>query len=406
MQASLNQRLISLDVLRGIALLGILLMNIQSFAMPGAAYINPTAYGDLTGINLWVWSLSHIFADQKFMALFSMLFGVGVLVFTDNAKQKSTSVATLHYRRMGWLLLFGLIHGYLIWYGDILFCYALCGMLLYWVRNCRVRTLLLLAFVAAIIGSALNLLTGFAIAQLPPEALVEMNKSWLPSAAQLQQELDAYRGSYLEALAFRAEETLFMQTYVMLTMFIWRALAMMLLGMALYRLGFFSLRLSVRRYVVIATTTLLMGLALVLFGLSQHFQQDFALQYSMFTGTQFNYWGCFLMATGYAALIMAWVKAGGLCWFQSRLAAVGKTAFSNYILQSLLCTGLFYGLGLFGHLSRYEQLLVVQAIWLLQLVLAPIWLKHFQYGPLEWLWRGLTYWRKPVWTKAQTERAA
>src|SRR5262245_1172627 len=110
-------------------------MNIQSFSMIGAAYINPTAYGDLAGANYWVWVLSHVLADQKFISLFSMLFGAGIVLMTAKAEQSGVRPARLHFRRMGWLVLFGLLHGYLLWSGDILFSYGMCGLFLYLFRK-------------------------------------------------------------------------------------------------------------------------------------------------------------------------------------------------------------------------------------------------------------------------------
>ncbi len=116
-----GDRIESIDVLRGFALLGILLLNIQAFAMPGAAYVNPTAYGDLTGPNYWAWWFTHVFGEQKFMTIFSMLFGAGILVMTSRAEARTGRSAVLHYRRMGWLILFGVLHAHLLWYGDILY---------------------------------------------------------------------------------------------------------------------------------------------------------------------------------------------------------------------------------------------------------------------------------------------
>ena len=118
-----TSRPLSLDTLRGFALLGILVMNIMSFSMIFSAYFNPTNYGDLTGANYWVWFLSHTLFDQKFMTLFSMMFGAGVVLFTERAEAKGESPRRLHYRRMLWLILFGLTHGFLLWYGDILYVY-------------------------------------------------------------------------------------------------------------------------------------------------------------------------------------------------------------------------------------------------------------------------------------------
>ena len=127
-------RIDSIDVLRGFALLGILLMNVQSFAMPQAAYFNPTAYGDLEGANLDVWVAVRMLADQKFMTIFSMLFGAGIVLMAGRAEARGDG-RRVHYRRMGWLLVIGLLHAHLLWAGDILFLYAVCGMLVYPLRH-------------------------------------------------------------------------------------------------------------------------------------------------------------------------------------------------------------------------------------------------------------------------------
>ncbi len=138
-----RERIFTLDVLRGFAVLGILPMNIQDFSMPGAAYLNPTAYGDLHGANYWVWLLSHLLADEKFMTIFSMLFGAGIFLMTSRIEAAGQPSAALHYRRMGWLVLFGLLHAYLLWSGDILFSYGVCGLLVFLFRKWRPRTSLI-----------------------------------------------------------------------------------------------------------------------------------------------------------------------------------------------------------------------------------------------------------------------
>ena len=132
---SSSDRIVSLDVLRGFAVLGILIMNIQSYSMIGAAYLNPNAFGDLTGLNKWVWILSHIFADSKFITIFSILFGAGIVLFTNKAAEKGRSAAGLHYRRTFWLFVIGLMHAYLLWYGDILVIYALCALFVFLFRR-------------------------------------------------------------------------------------------------------------------------------------------------------------------------------------------------------------------------------------------------------------------------------
>jgi len=386
-----QQRIIAMDVLRGFALLGILLMNIQSFSMPSATYLNPMAYGNFDGVNQLVWVASHLLADQKFMSLFSMLFGAGVLLFCHRLESQGKTSANLHFRRMTWLLLFGLLHGYLFWYGDILFSYALCGMLVFLFRKRSVRFLLISAFLLMAVANFSSLATGWLIPYMSAEDIAGINQSWQPPLADINQELKIFTSDWLTRLEHRAEETFFMQTYVFLNTFLWRATGMMCLGMALFKSGFFHLNWQHTSYIKLALVTSLPGAALVVFGLKQNFAAGFSLEYSMFIGSQYNYWGSVLLALTYASLFMLLVKFQWFKGLQQRLAAIGKTAFSNYILHTLLATLIFNSFGLFGQLSRVEQLLLVLAIWGLQLLVSPLWLKHFKMGPLEWLWRCLTY---------------
>ena len=146
-----KERIIALDFLRGFALLGILLMNIQSFAMPFSAYFNPTAFGDLTGINLGVWTFSHIFADSKFMTIFSILYGAGIVLITQKAVEKGNRPGRVHYSRTFWLLIIGLFHAYVFWYGDILVLYAVTAFVAFLFRNLSSRWLLILGTVTLII---------------------------------------------------------------------------------------------------------------------------------------------------------------------------------------------------------------------------------------------------------------
>lgn len=404
MQAT-DHRLNGLDSIRGFALLGILLMNIQSFSMPGATYLNPYAYGDMQGANFVIWLVTHLFADQKFLSLFSMLFGAGVLLFTQRLEQKYSlrQARSLHYRRTFWLLLFGLAHGYLLWYGDILYSYALCGFLVYVLRNLSVRSLVAVALLSLSLSSAINLLTGFAIPYMPADAIAQINQSWQPDQSALLAEIAAYTGNWSDALATRAEATLFLQTYVFLTYFAWRVLGMMLLGMALFKSGFFHGYWSTKHYFRVALLCGLVGLALVVAGVLQNLQHAFSLEYSMFIGSQFNYWGSVLMAICYACILMLLLKGQIGQAFTTLMASTGRLAFSHYLLQTLLCTGLFYGLALFGDVNRVEQLAVVLAIWTLQIATSPVWLRYFHYGPMEWLWRSLTYWQRPPFSRTTND---
>jgi uncharacterized protein len=193
-----NQRIVSIDVLRGFALLGILPMNIQYFSMISAAYANPTAYGDLHRANYWVWLLCHVLADQKFMTIFSMLFGAGILLMTSRIEATGKSSATLHYRRMGWLILFGLAHAYLLWSGDILVAYGMCGLLVYLFRKLRPRTLLVLGLLSiAVASAALASYGAWSRHWSPAEVQIAREQLWMPTASQTANEIRAYRNGQL-----------------------------------------------------------------------------------------------------------------------------------------------------------------------------------------------------------------
>jgi len=197
------QRIVSLDLLRGVAVLGILVMNIQSFSMPTAAYINPTAYGDLSGLNKWVWIISSLLACQKFMSIFSILFGAGVLLFTQRAEQKGMNSASLHYRRMGWLLLFGLMHGFLLWSGDILVTYSLCGMLIFLFRNKRPHILLRIGLAFFTVPILMNLFFAWSIPYWSADVVQSTMDSWMPEDQSVQHYLEVYRSGWVEQMELR-----------------------------------------------------------------------------------------------------------------------------------------------------------------------------------------------------------
>ena len=203
-----KERIVSIDALRGFALLGILYMNIQAFSMVSAAYMNPTAYGDLHGANYAVWLAGHLLADLKFMSIFSMLFGAGIFLMTSHVEAAGRRPAPLHYRRMGWLMLFGLLHGSLLWYGDILYDYALCGMLVYLFRKRRPRTLMITGVILFFVAPLLLYGYGYGYAQMPPhEQQLERQGMWQPTAEQIAKQNAVYRGGWLTQMSERLPET-------------------------------------------------------------------------------------------------------------------------------------------------------------------------------------------------------
>ena len=391
----IKDRIISLDVLRGFALLGILIMNIQVFSMPMVSYLNPMAYGDFTGANQWVWITSHIVADQKFLSIFSLLFGVGVYIFAERAEAKQGGSAWLHYRRTFWLLCFGLLHGHLLWAGDILFGYALCGFWIYLLRKWSALALFAIGVLVFFVSPLIYMFVGINLPQLPPEAIAEMKQFWKPDLAGITSEVGAYRGTWAEQLTQRHEQALGSETFFFLTTVLWRAGGMMLIGMALYKWQIFSAAKTDTFYLALGALGLLVGLSLISIGLAKNFSHQFSMEYSMLWGSLFNYWGSAFVSMGYVAAVMLFVKKGVCQSLQRRLAAVGQMAFSNYIFHTLVCTFIFYGfgLGLFGEVERTTLLFIVFAIWLVQLWYSPAWVERFKYGPLEWAWRSLTYLR-------------
>lgn len=404
-----KERIVALDFLRGFALLGILLMNIQSFAMPDAAYFNPTAYGDLTGLNRLVWTTSHIFADSKFMTIFSILYGAGIVLITTKLEEKGRRSAGLHYRRTFWLLVIGLAHAYLLWYGDILVTYALVAMIVYWFRKLSPRRLIVLGIVAFSVSTLLQLGTASSIANFPPEMVADFQADWQPDAEAVAWETAVYQSGWLEQMAHRVPASIEMQTLAFLFWGGWRAGGLMLIGMALFKLGVLTAQRSTRFYRKLLIAGFGLGLPLVILGVVRNFAAGWTLEYSRFVGSQFNYWGSLGVSLGYIAVMMLIAKSER--WQQAirPFAAVGRTALSNYLFQTVAATLIFYGhgLGLFGQVARTGQLLIVLGIWVVQVILSTLWLRRFRFGPAEWLWRSLTYGKwQPMSAPAKPQGAA
>jgi uncharacterized protein len=383
----------AIDLLRGFALLGILVMNIQSFAMPFAAYFNPTALGDRGPADFGIWLTSHLFFDQKFMAIFSMLFGAGIVIMTSRVEARGGRTALLHYRRMFWLLVFGLIHAYLIWYGDILVLYAVCGSVAYWFRRLRPAVLLAVGLLVLSVESVIMVIGSQTIASAPPEAMQEIRDFWAPSAAMLQEEIAAFQGGWLTQMPKRITYALDFHTFEMWVWGFWRAGGLMLVGMALLKWRVLTGERPAGFYPRLFVTGWLLGLPIILFGVVQMSTAQWEALYSFLLGSQFNYWGSILVSLGWIGLFLSLWKAGALNGLGARLVAVGRTAFSCYILTSIICTFVFYGhgLGWFGTVTRPGQVLVTLVVWTVLLIVAPWWLERFRFGPLEWLWRTLTY---------------
>ncbi|MFC7211929.1 DUF418 domain-containing protein [Natronoarchaeum sp. GCM10025321] len=384
-----SERIVSLDALRGFALLGILLINIWVFAMPEDVLFNPNIYGDFTGVNYAAWLFTHIFAEGKFITLFTLLFGAGIILFTDSKERKGQEARSLYYRRTVWLIVIGLAHAHLLWYGDILVAYGVSGLWVITARGWPPRKLLLIGVGIFAVPSVLEL---FVAVQSGAEAIAPQ---WDPAASVIQQEVETYRSGWVTQLEHRVPAAIQRETTGYVSYSFWRVSGLMLVGMALYKLGVFTHDRSTAFYRRLIAGGALGGFALILAGLVYISANDWSAGAALYW-RQFNYWGAPLVSSAYLGGIFLYAGRRSDGPITRALAAVGRTAFSNYLFQTVVATSIFYGhgLGLFGTFQRIELLGIVAGIWAVEVVLSVLWLRYYRFGPVEWVWRVLTYRRR------------
>lgn len=385
-------RIQTLDVLRGVAVLGILLLNIWSFALPQFAYNKPNALGELTGADYWAWFFTYLLGDYKFVTLFSLLFGAGVVLMTGRAEEAGRDAGALHRRRMFWLAIIGAFHAYFIWHGDILFIYAVCGFVIFFVKDWPVDRLLLTGLLLIAGGSAVAAAQSGLILIMP----LETAESLLPPAGdpgQFSEEIEIFRSGWLTQMQERVPLAVRIQMAVISSEVGLRTAGVMTLGMALMRTGFLSGQAPAAVYAVISLLGFALGLPLVYAGIVEGETRGWDIMALYGVSHQYNYWGSLLVAAGWMGLVLMICRSGWLRATQRPLGAVGRMALTNYLMQSVMATLIFYGhgLGLFARLGRAELLLIVLGIWSVQLLWSEPWLRYFRFGPMEWLWRSLTY---------------
>lgn len=389
-----KERIALLDVVRGLAVLGILLMNIRLFSEPSAAYFNPLAWGDHAGLNkLWFW-FQALFADQKFMAIFSMLFGASTAIICDGLARRGEAVARTYAKRIFGLLLIGLFHAYLLWPGDILVPYAIGSIIPFIAKNWRWQISMALGISLLVLGTIWYALAYYGISMAPPDAQAVMRDGfWLPSRDVMAAEVAAHQGSYSEHFAYRVEDAFAMQTSIFLNWGVWRIGGMMLIGLALYRQGFLRGKLSARSYGTIALIALPVGFALAAQGLAAYEAAGWAFPYSFFLASAWNYWGSALMAVGYMALVGWLLTSTSFRAGFNALSNVGRAALSNYLFQTVACISIFYGfgLGLYGELERWQTAFIVLGVWAVQIALSAWWFRSHDKGPVEAIWHRFTY---------------
>jgi len=413
-----------LDSLRGIALLGILLINIPFFGLP-YQFTDNILLNNETGLNFDLWWSLNIWFEGTMRALFSILFGASNLLLIHNLeeKKKIQSPAAIYYRRLLWLWIFGLANAYiLLWPGDILYTYAIAGIFLFPLRKLKPIWLLLMGLIVMLISTMIITLDFYDkkyLRERGEQAIViekqngnlnEEQKTakyeWITYTnennrdaliGQANQTIESMSGGYADALRYVIPVNFEIQTDFFVSLMFWDALCFFLIGMAFFKWGLLTGELSKLFYWVM----LIGGYSIGLWIGNNYLNSLLDAKFDRTLLADRMGWDLYqlkrlFMCMGHIGLIILLYKYGLFKRAFNALAKVGQMAFTNYLMQSILCGFIFhgYGFGLFGQLQRYELYFIMASIWIIQIIFSNYWLKHHRYGPLEWLWRWLIYWGK------------
>ncbi|HTE10867.1 MAG TPA: DUF418 domain-containing protein [Chitinophagaceae bacterium] len=427
-----KERILFLDSIRGVALLGILLMNSMAQSQAHFFYDKMDLSQPLIGPNFYAWLVECFLFEGTMRGLFSILFGAGtILLLTRLTKEKQgLEPADIFYRRMLWLLVFGLINAFIfLWPGDILYPYALCGLLLFPFRNLSPRHLLWAVFFLLALStyrensglySAKEVIQkGQVIAKMDTTKvkLTDEQKEDLGKytsfkekndsagiAKAAKEEVKKTKGKgYLSLFRYYRDVNMFIQSIVFYNSW-WDMLMFFFLGMALYKSGWLLGKKPAYLYAIVAITGIGIGLLLNYFYLRTQYQLRFDT-YRFVQQWKFNYYDIrrICQTMGYLSLLILLYKISPVRKLLDILAPVGQMAFTNYLFQSIITSVIFYGFGLFATLQRYEVYYVVISIWLFQVIFSHVWLRYFRFGPFEWLWRSLTYLKRPPMLRRKAE---
>ncbi|WP_265570000.1 DUF418 domain-containing protein [Sphingomicrobium nitratireducens] len=403
MATTTRDRILTLDIVRGVAVMGILAMNIYAFAGPEAMYFNPTAYGGDSGLDWFAWAFNFVIFDSKMRGLFSILFGASTLLVIERAKASGRAPALAHYSRMIWLLAFGCAHFWFIWWGDILALYAITGLLLFLWRNNSVKVLRNWALGLLTVGFLFMGLQSFGLTmaeagRLPPEqtqqaekGLDKLEEYFGDDQRKVLEDLDHYRSDYATITHQRFVEWRFKPFKNAIGM-LPETLGLMLIGMALFRSGMLTGEWSRERYRRWAIVAFGIGVPILSMLVWLQVASGYAPVTVFMSSMVLSMPADVLMAIGWAALIILLAKRNLQGGIAARVGAAGRMAFTNYLTTSIVMTTIFYGqgLGLYGNFSRSALYLFVLGMWALMLLWSKPWLDRFHYGPLEWLWRSLS----------------
>ena len=406
-------RIEALDFVRGVALCGILLMNITGFGLPDA-YTNPANAGGATGANLWAWIIIQIGFEGTQRALFSMLFGASTILLVSRLERSGrTDAADIYYRRNLWLIGFGMVNAFIfLWWGDILYAYGVTALFLYPFRNLAPKWLVVIGVAGFLAGAAWN---GYdtvrlldkhdayveaTAAQAAHRPLTEAQQGALTAwneareefkstPDEIRQAIDRHHSGYavlfMRVAQFNAES----QSWYMYRYF-FDIFSLMLIGMALFRLGVLTNDRPASLYWAMLVGGYAVGFTVNILETRWVIDHQFSAISFAQSGISYDL-GRLTTTIGHLGALLLFVRSGALGWLRRAFAAVGQMAVTKYLTHSVVCGIFFNGLGYYGELQRYQLYYVVFAIWVAQLIVSPLWLKHFRFGPVEWLWRSLTY---------------
>lgn len=371
------ERNVTLDFVRGVAILGILLLNIVAFGLPKAAYLNPAWYGDITQRDAWTWAALDLFAQVKFLTLFALLFGAGLQLLLPRGKRWIQA-------RLSLLAILGFAHGLLLWDGDILLAYALVGLVCWrMVREAQsAKAMFNTGVVLYLIGIAVLLFLGLISGDTP-------NRSWVPDLANLQYEQYWKLKGGMEAISNRTD-MLSDNLLALGAQYGWQLAGMMLMGASLMRSGWLKGQFSLSHYRHVGALLITLGVLINLPATIAQWHFDWSYRWCAFLLQAPRELGAPFQTIGYAALAYGFWPQICSSRLVGAIACVGRMALSNYLLQTLICTTLFYRFDLFMKFDRLTLLAFVPAIWLVNILFSVIWLRYRRQGPVEWLWRQLT----------------
>ena len=376
-----SARLVSMDAMRGLAIFGIFMVNIQVMAMPFEWMMDPS-YAQ--GAEVWAWGATTALFESNFVAIFSMLFGAGLILQMNSAEQRGAPFGPLYLRRLGVLFLMGILHGTLLFLGDILLLYSVVGLALFFFRKLQPKTLMMIGAVPLFIA-----LVGAFCLEYFSELLEGLDTGQDPEAEIQEQLTVRQEGPLIDLLVYRGIGFLF---WMILSSFWfnWRVLSMLFLGAALMKLGFFEERRAAwhKRAALVGLS---LGLGLEVLTTWSSWHGELGLMGGLLAAVhQLSSLG---LALGYMGAVALLVHSNSLTWLTGGLTAVGRLSLTNYIMQSVVGNILFTFIGLawFGERTRWELMGIVCVTFSVQIVLSLIWLRFFKIGPLEWFWRSLTY---------------